>query len=149
MNKFIKLIVVTDGVRFRAFRFSARRQGDDLFFHCAEIPGAACGVLIDGDVDCGSGGGEDIEGLADRIVGLVSHEQPELWNLVAPSDVGDQLGRFLGGDAGERLTKTISDNMINVSLAEVVLRFPPAPCGGVPSAPQRASRHRSAGLAVA
>lgn len=147
MNKFIKLIIVTDGSRFRAFRFSARRQGDDLYFHCAEIPGTRSG----GPPATGGCGDQpaNLEMLAERIVGVVSHERPELWNLVAPQEVADELARLLCDEACERLTRTVSDDMINVSLAEVVLRFPPVPCTGTRPVPRHHGPHGDGRLAVA
>jgi hypothetical protein len=137
-NKLIKLIVVTDGSRLRAFRFSARRQHGGLYFHCQEILDSqeADGSRLPDDADGGGAAECDwsarLEALAGQIEGLVVHEHPALWNLVAPPELVDRLRPMLCGDARHCLTRAVGDNMINDDLSQVVIRFPPVPCWSAP-----------------
>ena len=123
-----KLVIITDGSRLRSFRLSDRMRGNDLSFHCTELGHVPEPAGTDAQ------GEEVLEALADRISQLVDEEQPAMWNLAGPRDLLDPVTRWLHPDARARLTRTHVWELMEASLTEIALRFPPTPCQSAPPA---------------
>jgi hypothetical protein len=135
-----KLVIVTDGSRMRGFRLSDRQHGNNLSFRCTEISPAEAGGEADESTE------SQLSALARQISELVAQEDAALWNLAAPRDLLTPLLGRLESDAGQRLTRTSACNLINTSLTEIAIRFPPTPCQ---SARSLRSPSRSRKLATA
>jgi hypothetical protein len=117
-----KVIVITDGLKLRAFRISDHQHDSDLRFRYMEIRSADLGSGI------GESDGERLSRIAEQVSQIMVEEEPVFWNLVAPENLLDSLLLVLGRKLVQCPARAVADDLVGASLPDIAVRFPPMPC---------------------
>lgn len=115
------IMIVTDGERLRAFRFSPRLQDHALRFLCTEVSHA-------NPPDHDSMPSHDgLPTIAEKISDIMADENPALWHLVVPDELRNPLLSELSHEIEQTLTRTVAGNLMDSSLTTIATLFPPTP----------------------
>ena len=122
------IMIVTDGERLRAFRFSPRLQDHALRFNCTEV--SAPNPPDQDNTPAANG----LPTIAGKISDIMAEEEPALWHLVVPDELRNPLLSELNHETERTLTRTVAGNLMDSNLTTIASLFPPTP-----------SRHSTAG----
>ena len=117
-----KVIVITDGLKLRAFRISDHQHESDLRISYMEIRSADLRSGID------ESDGERLSRIAEQVSQIMVEEEPVFWNLVAPENLLDSLLLVLGRKLVQCPARAVADDLVGASLPDIAVRFPPMPC---------------------
>lgn len=148
-----KVVIITDGEDLQAFRLMSHGGDHGLDFRSEEILGAFHGskrrsstllrraVFGEGEFEDGrawkdggparnkrtrhsdAAGKTRVRYIARRIERIVRIEEPDLWNLVTPPDLADEVREALSMEVKERLTCVRMSDLIRITVDEVEDRF--------------------------